>query len=171
MPKPDGADGLEQRVERVEADVAKLRFRVKTMQMVVGALQADQARTLGLWERKLARAEAGQVGKGGLRSRCPRPSVKGAVEGVRERPQVKPPGRPYPAAVLPLGIAAGGGWRLVWFLLAASAASGTSTSEDRLAEPAFSSSTTIFLAWASREVIAVVPVGGKAVPVQFPLHG
>ena len=92
------ADGPKERVEQLEADVAKLRARVETTQAVVGALQEDQARTLGQWERRLARVEARrEVGNGsGVGST---PSVKGAAEGVRERPQVKPPRRPYPQLV------------------------------------------------------------------------
>lgn len=82
----------------LEADVAKLRARVDTMQAVVGALQEDQARTLDRWERRLARVEARQGVTNG--SAAPStPSVKGAAEGVRERPQVKSPRRPYPHLV------------------------------------------------------------------------
>ncbi len=92
------ADGLEGRVEQLEADVAKLRVRVDTMQAVVGALQEDQARTLERWERRLARVEARQTATTG--SAAPStPRVKGAVEGVREGSQVKPPRRPYPQLV------------------------------------------------------------------------
>ena len=81
----------------LEADVAKLRARVETIEAVVGALQEDQARTLERWERRLAEVEARPVrhGSGAVAS----PSVKGAAEGVRERPQVKPPRRPYPQLV------------------------------------------------------------------------
>ena len=82
----------------LEADVAKLRARVDTMQAVLGALQEDQARTLDRWERRLARVEARpELGNGSAAPSTP--SVKGAVEGVRERPQVKPPRRPYPQLV------------------------------------------------------------------------
>ena len=92
------AGGLEERVEQLEADVVKLRVRVDTMQAVVGALQEDQARTLRQWERRLARVEARRESGNG--SAAPStPSVKGTEEGVRERPQVKPPRRPYPQLV------------------------------------------------------------------------
>ena len=93
------AGGLEGRVEQLEADVAKLRARVDTMQAVVGALQEDQDRTLRHWERRLDRVEARQAAANG--SAAPStPSVRGAPEDVRERPQVKPPRRrPYPQLV------------------------------------------------------------------------
>ena len=97
-PKPDQAGGLEQRVEPLEATVAQLQTRVETIGAVVGALQEDQARTLGHWERRLARVEARPVavnGSGVVAS----PSVKGASEGTGERPEVKRPRRPYPQLV------------------------------------------------------------------------
>ena len=92
------ADGLEERVEQLEGDVAKLRARVDTMQAVVGALQEDQARTLSGWERRLARLEARQVVRNGSGA-ASTPSVKGALEGPHAQPQVKPPRRPYPQLV------------------------------------------------------------------------
>ena len=92
------ADGLEGRVEQLEADVAKLRARVDTMQAVVGALQEDQARTLRQWEGRLARVEARPVVRNGSGAAAT-PSVKGALEGPRAQPQVKPPRRPYPQLV------------------------------------------------------------------------
>ena len=82
----------------LEADVAKLRARVDTMQAVVGALQEDQARTLRQWERRLARVEARPVAANGSGAESA-PSVRGAPEEVPERPQVKPPRRPYPQLV------------------------------------------------------------------------
>ena len=91
-------DGLEQRVEELEAGVAELRARVETTQAVVGALQEDQARTLGQWERRLARVEARRGAANGSGA-VSKPSVRGAPEEVRERPQVKPPRRPYPQLV------------------------------------------------------------------------
>ena len=92
------AEGLVGRVERLEADVVKLRDRIETTEAVVGALQEDQARTLERWERRLARVEARQTATTG--SAAPStPRVKGAVEGVREGSQVKPPRRPYPQLV------------------------------------------------------------------------
>ena len=81
----------------LEADVAKLRARVDTMQAVVGALQEDQARTLRRWERRLARVEARPAASGS--GAASTPSVKGAAEAVLERPQLKPPRRPYPQLV------------------------------------------------------------------------
>ncbi len=91
-------DGLAGRAEQLEADVVKLRVRVDTMQAVLGALQEDQARTLRRWERRLAQVGARQAAANG--SAAPSmPSVKGAEEGMRERPQVKPPRRPYPQLV------------------------------------------------------------------------
>ncbi len=96
--KPDQGEGLEQRVGHLEVEVAELRTRVGTMQAVVGAVREDQARTLDRWERRLARAEARQESGNG--SGAPStPSVKGAVEGVREPPQVRAPRRPYPQLV------------------------------------------------------------------------
>ena len=92
------ADGVEERMEQLEADVAELRLRVETIQAVVGALQEDQARTLRQWEDRLARVEARRVVRNGSGA-ASTPSVKGAAEGVRERPQVKPPRRPYPQLV------------------------------------------------------------------------
>lgn len=88
------ADDPEERVEQLEAEVAKLRTRVDTMQAVVGALQEDQARTLRQWDRRLARVEARRVpanGSGGAST----PSVKGASEEVPERTQAKRPSRGY----------------------------------------------------------------------------
>ena len=76
---------------------AKLRARVDTMQAVVGALQEDQARTLRRWERRLARVEARPAASGS--GAASTPSVKGAAEAVLERPQLKPPRRPYPQLV------------------------------------------------------------------------
>ena len=78
----------------LEAEVAKLRTHVDTMQAVVGALQEDQARTLRQWERRLARVETRRVpanGSGG----ASKPSVKGAAEDVPERTQLKQPSRAY----------------------------------------------------------------------------
>ena len=92
------ADGLEDRVEQLEADVVKLRARVDTTQAVVGALQEDQARTLRQWESRLARVEGRPVVRSGSMA-VSTPSVKGASEGSREVPQVKPPRRPYPQLV------------------------------------------------------------------------
>ena len=89
---------MEERVEQLEADVAKLRARVDTMQAVVGALQEDQARTLRQWEGRLARVEAREVVRNGSMA-ASTPSVKGALEGPRAQPQVKPPRRPYPQLV------------------------------------------------------------------------
>ncbi len=86
--------GLEARVGQLEGEVAELRTRVGTIQAVVGAVREDQARTLERWERRLARVEARR--ESASRSAAPSlPSVKGATDGVRERPQVKPPRRPY----------------------------------------------------------------------------
>lgn len=79
----------EERGEQLEAEVAKLRTRVDTMQAVVGALQGDQARTLRQWERRLARVEARRVPANGSGS-ASTPSVTGASDGVPERPRVKP---------------------------------------------------------------------------------
>ena len=92
------AGGLEGRVEQPEADVVQLRTRIETIEAVVGALQEDQARTLERWERRLARVEARQTATNESAAPSP-PRVKGAAEGVRERPQVKPPRRPYPQLV------------------------------------------------------------------------
>jgi len=92
------AEGLVGRVERLEADVVKLRDRIDTMQAVVGALQEDQARTLRQWERRLARVEARPVAANGSGAESA-PSVRGAPEEVLERPQVKPLRRPYPQLV------------------------------------------------------------------------
>ncbi len=92
------AEGLEGRVERLEANVVKLRTRIETIEAVVGALQEDQVRTLDRWERRLARVEARQAATNGSAPPST-PRVKGAVEGVREGPQVKPPRRPYPQLV------------------------------------------------------------------------
>ncbi len=92
------ADGLEGRVEQLEADVVKLRARVETIQAVVGVLQEDQARTLRQWEGRLARVEARPVVRNGSRA-ASMPSVKGALEGPRAQAQVKPPRRPYPQLV------------------------------------------------------------------------
>lgn len=94
--KPAG--GLEARVEELEAGVAKLRTHIETTQAVVGALQGDQARTLGQWERRLARVEARRGAANGSGA-VSTPSVRGAPEEVREQPQVKPPRRPYPQLV------------------------------------------------------------------------
>ena len=92
------AGGLEGRVEQLEADVVKLCARVDTIEAVVGALQEDQARTLERWERRLARVEARRESRNG--SAVPStPSVRGAPEAVPERPQMKPPRRPYPQLV------------------------------------------------------------------------
>ena len=91
--RQEQADAPELR-EQLEAEVAKLRTRVDTMQAVVGALQEDQAWTLRQWERRLARVEARRVpalGSGGASA----PSVKGASDGVSERTQVKLPSRAY----------------------------------------------------------------------------
>ena len=88
---PDERAGL-------EAEVAKLRTRVDTMQAVVGALQEDQARALRQWERRLARVEARRApanGSGG----ASKPSVKGTPDQAPARPQVKPPHRAYPQLV------------------------------------------------------------------------
>ena len=87
-------DDPEERVEQLEAEVAKLRTRVDTMQAVVGALQEDQARTLRQWERRLARVEARRVPANGSGA-ASAPSVKGASDGVSERPRVKKPSRGY----------------------------------------------------------------------------
>ncbi len=95
---PKQRGGLEERVEQLGGDVAKLRARVDTMHAVVGALQEDQARTLRQWEGRLARVEARRVVRNGSGA-ASTPSVKGAAEGVRERPQVKPSRRPYPQLV------------------------------------------------------------------------
>ena len=92
------ADGVEERMEQLEADVAELRLRVETIQAVVGALQEDQARTLRQWEDRLARVEARRVVRNGSGA-ASTPSVKGALEGPRAQPQVKPPRRPYPQLV------------------------------------------------------------------------
>ncbi len=88
------ADDPETRVEQLDADVAKLRSRVDTIQAVVGALQEDQARTLRQWERRLARVEARQVPANGS-GVASTSSVKGASDGVSERPRVKKPRRAY----------------------------------------------------------------------------
>ncbi len=95
---PNQADGVEERMEQLEADVAELRLRVETIQAVVGALQEDQARTLRQWEGRLARVEAREVVRNGSGA-ASTPSVKGALEGPRAQPQVKPPRRPYPQLV------------------------------------------------------------------------
>ena len=95
---PKQADGLEERMEQLEADVAELRLRVETIQEVVGALQEDQARTLRQWEGRLVRVEAREVDAKGSGA-ASTPSVKGALEGPRAQPQVKPPRRPYPQLV------------------------------------------------------------------------
>ena len=87
-------DGPDQHVEHLEAEVGKLRTRVDTMQAVVGALQEDQARTLGRLERRLARVEARRVSASGLGA-ASRPSVKGASEGEPERTQAKRPSSAY----------------------------------------------------------------------------
>ncbi|MDE2669823.1 MAG: hypothetical protein OXI51_09250 [Chloroflexota bacterium] len=97
-PEPDQADGLEQRVKLLEASVAQLQPRFETLTAVVGALQEDQARTLGQWERRLTWAEARQVAVNGSGDETT-PSVKGAVEAVREPRQVRVPRRPYPQLV------------------------------------------------------------------------
>lgn len=96
--EPDQADGLDQRVELLEASVAQLQTRVETMAAVVGALQKDQAQTLGQWERRLDRAEARQVAVNGSGDETT-PTVKGAMEGMREPSQVRLPRRPYPQLV------------------------------------------------------------------------
>ncbi|MXW26579.1 MAG: hypothetical protein F4Z77_09865 [Dehalococcoidia bacterium] len=96
--EPDQADGLEARVKQLEVEMVELRTRVGTIQGVVGALQEDQAQTLGQWERRLSRVEARQVtanGSGVVTS----PGVKGASEGASERSEVKRPRRPYPQLV------------------------------------------------------------------------
>ena len=85
-------------MEHLEAEVAKLRTRVDTMQAVVGALQEDQARTLRQWERRLARVEARRAPANGAGG-ASKPGVKGTPEQVPERPQVKPPSRAYPRLV------------------------------------------------------------------------
>ena len=92
------ADGVEERMEQLEADVAELRLRVETIRAVVGALQEDQARTLRQWEDRLARVEARRVVRNGSGA-ASTPSVKGALEGPHAQPQVKPPRRPYPQLV------------------------------------------------------------------------
>ena len=76
------ADGVEERMEQLEADVAELRLRVETIRAVVGALQEDQARTLRQWEDRLARVEARRVVRNGSGA-ASTPSVKGALEGPR----------------------------------------------------------------------------------------
>lgn len=96
--KEEQAEGLEQRVERLEGSVARLQNRVETVRAVVGALQKDQTRTLDRWERRLARVEARPVavnGSGVVTS----PGVKGASEGARERPEGRRVRRPYPQLV------------------------------------------------------------------------
>ena len=90
--------GLEGRVDQLEGDVGELRSRVETMQAVVGAVQEDQARTLRQWEGRLARVEGRPVVRNGSGA-ASTPSVKGALEGPRAQPQVKPPRRPYPQLV------------------------------------------------------------------------
>ena len=92
------ASGLEARVGQLEGEVAELRTRVGTIQAVVGALQQDQAQALGQWERRLTQVESRQVavnGSGAVTS----PTVKGASEGARARPEVKRPRRAYPQLV------------------------------------------------------------------------
>ena len=82
-------------MEQLEVEVAELGTRVGTIQAVVGAVREDQVQTLERWERRLARVEARR--EAASRSAAPSlPGVKGATDGVRERPQVKPPRRPYP---------------------------------------------------------------------------
>ena len=83
-----------ERAPQLEAEVAKLRTRVDTMQAVVGALQEDQARTLRQWERRLARVEARGVPANGS-GVASAPSVKGASDGVPARTQVNRPNRAY----------------------------------------------------------------------------
>ncbi len=95
---PKRAGGLEVRVEQLEAEVAQLRTRVGTIQAVAGGLQEDHARTLDRWERRLARVEAVR-GSGNGSAAPSTPSVKGAVEAVREPPHVRAPRRPYPQLV------------------------------------------------------------------------
>ena len=96
--EPDQAAGLEARVKQLEVEMAELRTRVGTIQTVAGAVQEDHARTLDRWERRLAQVEARrELGNGSAAPSLP--GVKGTVEGVRERPQVKPPRRPYPQLV------------------------------------------------------------------------
>ena len=87
-------DDPAERLEHLEAEVAKLRTRVDTMQAVVGALQGDQARTLRQWERRLARVEARRVPANGSGA-ASAPSVKGTAKEVPERTQVKRPSRAY----------------------------------------------------------------------------
>ena len=98
VPEPDQEDGLEARVKQLEAELAELRTRVGTIQAVVEALQEDQARTLGQWERRLARVEARPVAANGSGGEAA-PSVKGAPEGAGGRLEVKRPRRPYPQLV------------------------------------------------------------------------
>ncbi|MCY3881473.1 MAG: hypothetical protein OXG61_05080 [Chloroflexi bacterium] len=98
VPTPSEEDGLEQRVGQLEASMAQLQTRIETIGAVVGALQEDQARTLGQWERRLARVESRPVAvneSGVVTS----PGVKGASEGAGEKPEVKRPRRPYPQLV------------------------------------------------------------------------
>ncbi|MDE2934903.1 MAG: hypothetical protein OXS47_13680 [Chloroflexota bacterium] len=96
--EPDQADGLEARVKQLEVELAELRTRVGTIQAVAGAVQEDHARTLDRWERRLTRAEARQVAVNGSGDETT-PSVKGAMDGVREPSQVRAPRRPYPQLV------------------------------------------------------------------------
>ena len=97
-PEPDQAGGLEARVEQLEVEMAELRTRMGTIQAVAGAVQEDHARTLNRWERRLAQVEARrELGGGSAPSSLP--GVKGTEEGVRGRPQAKPPRRPYPQLV------------------------------------------------------------------------
>ena len=98
-PEPDQAGGLEARVKQLDVELAGMRTRVGTIRAFVEALQEDQARTLGQWERRLARVEARPVAANGSGDETA-PSVKGAVERVPEQPQVKRPRRPYPQLVM-----------------------------------------------------------------------
>ena len=97
-PEPDQAGGLEARVEQLEVEMAELRTRMGTIQAVAGAVQEDHARTLDRWERRLAQVEARRELGNGSAALSLR-GVKGTEEGVRERPQVRPPRRPYPQLV------------------------------------------------------------------------
>jgi len=94
VPTPAEEDGLKAHVKQLEVELAELRTRIETISAVVGALQEDQARTLGQWERRLTRAEANPVAQNGSEA-ASTPSVKGASEGGRDRAQVKPPRRAY----------------------------------------------------------------------------
>lgn len=95
---PRQAGGLEERVAELEVEMAELRTRVRAIQAVAGAVQEDHARTLDRWERRLAQVEARRELGNGSAARS-LPGVKGTLAGVRERPQVKPPKRPYPQLV------------------------------------------------------------------------